>query len=209
VEQPRRGRGRPPGGEATTRATKDSIVAAAFRVFSESGYVNASLREIARQCGVSHATLLHHFPHKSELLAATLARRDAEFPDDFGGQSIDDVLLDMVEGARRNESRLGLVRMYTLLSAEAGDPTHPAHPYFERRTREFTALVAGILRRGQEDGTVSRDHTPEQLAVNVMALWDGLQVLAAISVDPVCVADQLQVAFEQLLRRPLRRQPSA
>lgn len=199
-----RGPGRPPGGEAVTRATRASIVDAAFRVFSENGYASASLREIARQCGVSHATLLHHFPRKADLLTATLERRDLQFPEIAESTPVDVLLADMVEGARRNENQPGIVHVFTVVAAEAADPDHPAHAYFERRTTQFIASVAACLRHGQENGTVPTHWSAESMATNIIALWDGLQLHVPLNPAPVSIADQLQLSFEAMLGRPIR-----
>ncbi|MDN5572162.1 MAG: TetR/AcrR family transcriptional regulator [Propionibacteriaceae bacterium] len=176
---------------------------AAYRVFSENGYANASLREIARLCGVTHATLLHHFPRKVELLTATLAKRDAQFPQDLVSSELTTVLADMVAGARDNDGQPGLVHTFTRVSAEAADPHHPAHAYFERRTLNFITMLSAPVQRALDDGSLTSDASAEEIATNIMALWDGLQLIAPLSPTPISIADQLQIAFEALLGRPL------
>jgi TetR/AcrR family transcriptional regulator of autoinduction and epiphytic fitness len=49
-----------------------AILAAAARPFLENGYDRTSLAEIARQAGVSKATLFKQFPTKAELFEATV-----------------------------------------------------------------------------------------------------------------------------------------
>jgi TetR/AcrR family transcriptional regulator, cholesterol catabolism regulator len=46
----------------------DSILAAAARIFAEKGYHNASIRDIARETGVSLSGLYYYFQSKEELL---------------------------------------------------------------------------------------------------------------------------------------------
>lgn len=53
------------------------IVDGASEMFAEHGYDGASIRSIAKHVGVSHPGLLHHFPTKESLLAATIDRLEA------------------------------------------------------------------------------------------------------------------------------------
>lgn len=200
----RRGPGRPLGGEATTQATKASLVAAAYEVFSETSYVSASVREIARRCGVSHPTLLHHFPHKVELLLAVLDRRDMSFNVELSGEppAIDQLFAEMVQQARINEYLPGIVRMYTLLAAEAYDETHPAHAFLVRRHERIVALVEASMSRAQKTGKLGEHWDPRALAVDVVCFWDGLQLNAPVN-RALVVADQLQFFLETILGRPI------
>lgn len=48
--------------------TRDKILEAALKLFSEKGYLGATTREIAREAGVAEITLFRHFPSKEKLL---------------------------------------------------------------------------------------------------------------------------------------------
>ncbi|MFB6182182.1 MAG: TetR/AcrR family transcriptional regulator, partial [Candidatus Magasanikbacteria bacterium] len=48
--------------------TKDKILQAGQRKFSQQGYEKTSMRDIADQVGVSKANIYHHFSSKQELL---------------------------------------------------------------------------------------------------------------------------------------------
>lgn len=203
LTKPRRGPGRPRGGEATTQATRDSILEAAYDVFSESGFTGASMREIARRCDVSLATLVHHFPHKGDLLVAVLDKRDDSFtvyPAD--PPPLDLLFADMVRRARHNQETEGLVRLYTRLTAEASDPSHPDHAYFVRRQSVLTTYLAAGIRRARELGTVSPATDPDELAIAITSLWDGLQVNAPYN-PKINIAGHLKAFLEAILGRPL------
>src|SRR5712692_3347542 len=53
-----------------SKATQRAIIAAARQLFAERGFEATSLEELARHAGVSKGALYHHFPDKSEVLAA-------------------------------------------------------------------------------------------------------------------------------------------
>lgn len=50
----------------------ERINEAAVRLFARNGYVATGIRDIAREAGISSATLYHHFANKEELLVAIM-----------------------------------------------------------------------------------------------------------------------------------------
>ena len=52
--------------------TKQSILAAAQKIFTERGFAKASLSDIAREANVTRGAIYWHFENKSELLAALM-----------------------------------------------------------------------------------------------------------------------------------------
>jgi AcrR family transcriptional regulator len=158
--------------------TKDRIVEAAADLFSRSGYLAVSQRDIAAAANITHAGLLHHFPGgKDELLMQVLARRDAIdaavlFDEDLGAWEHLEHTVHIVE---RNARTPGLVALYAKLSNEASDADHPAHTYFRRRYEilrtHFAAILGELVDRG--DGRTGPD--PDAAAQQLIALLDGLQ----------------------------------
>lgn len=192
-------RARKPRGEyAKSEATRRAILDAALEVFAESGYRKGSLREVAQRVGMSEAGLLHHFPSKSALLAAVLDRRDqhslARVPLTEGDGAA--TLRGLVELAAYNASVPGVVELYTILSAEATAPNHPAHEYFIGRY-EFTRTN---LRRAFEslraEGRLIEGGDPQRAAVATIAMMDGLQVQWLLDRDVVDMAQELRMFFD-------------
>lgn len=60
-------------------AKRDSIIAAAARLFSERGYDASPVSEIARQAGVSEGAIFRHFKTKEDLLCEILGTIRATF----------------------------------------------------------------------------------------------------------------------------------
>lgn len=56
------------------RNTKDLTLEAAIDLFSEKGYSNVSMRDLAKQVGIQPATLYHHFKNKEEIMSEILVR---------------------------------------------------------------------------------------------------------------------------------------
>lgn len=59
-------------------ATRDALMSAARRLFTERGYDNVGTEEIVRTAGVTRGALYHHFGGKAELLEAVYERLEAE-----------------------------------------------------------------------------------------------------------------------------------
>jgi len=191
-------------GYATGRATKADIVDAAFHVFAESGYGGTSVREIARRAGIDHATLLHHFPHKPLLLQAVLEHRDEL--QHIEPTSLDETLALLLGIAVRNEETPGLTKLFTLLAAECGDPDHPARPYLQNRLLQLRRQIAEHIRGAQASGQVSPDVDPDAAAADLIALWEGLQLQAPLSPEPLPVSKHLAGAFATVAGHPIEPQ---
>jgi AcrR family transcriptional regulator len=165
-------------GYKKSEATKERVLKAAYEQFSTYGYHGASLREIATLCGISHPGIRHHFPTKEDLFIEVLRERDSRVRSIVEtwiaekGVSIEGV----VEIARQNMTTPGLLELFTITAAQAGNPDHPAHDFFVMRYAERRRLYAKYLRIGQEQGTVRRDIDLEDTASTIVALLDGIAI---------------------------------
>lgn len=54
--------------------TREAVLEAALRLFSEHGYLGVRVEDIAREAGVSRATFYKHFAEREEILAMLLTR---------------------------------------------------------------------------------------------------------------------------------------
>ena len=159
--------------------TREAILERALEAFGEVGFAGASIRDIAARAGITHPTLLYHFPTKADLLLAVLAARDDTDDGhhvDFHALPGDAKLRVLVRSARVNATKRGIVELFAQLSAEASLPQHPARDFFERRY----ASLRDSLARGVEDlqarGLAQAGLDPEVTASTVIAIMDGLQV---------------------------------
>jgi AcrR family transcriptional regulator len=82
-----RKRGRPPGQSPQGAAARDRLYATAIRLIAERGYEATTLREIAKEAGVSVGLLYRYFPSKQAVvialydeLSSDYARQAAEMP---------------------------------------------------------------------------------------------------------------------------------
>ncbi|WP_406141457.1 TetR/AcrR family transcriptional regulator [Streptomyces sp. NBC_01089] len=181
--------------------TRARILDSAAELFSRSGFNAVSLREIAACAGLTHAGLLHHFPGKEQLLLEVLSRRDETdaawlFPRILEPAAPEpppaERLRRVVELVGRNSRTPGLVGLYAKLSAEASGPDHPAHHYFVERYRRLRAELGALLGAlfAAADPPVRAE--PQAVAVQLLALLDGLQTQWLLEPGAVSMEDSVR-----------------
>ncbi|HEY0260794.1 MAG TPA: TetR/AcrR family transcriptional regulator [Lacisediminihabitans sp.] len=191
-------------GYAAGRARRDQIIAEATVLFGRLGFHSTTVVEIAAQCGISRAGLLHHFPTKESLLAAVLEERDREDRARFrqnGSASRDgiSVLRGMVDLASYNSSLPGIIALYAVLSAEATAEDHPAHAYFTKRYERIRSETRIALEQAKAAGHLVDGVDIPAAAIELTALMDGLQVQWLLAPHRVDMAQQLHQRIQQLL----------
>jgi AcrR family transcriptional regulator len=75
----RRKRGRPPGPTSQGAAARDRLYAIAMRLIAERGYEATTLRDIAKEAGVSVGLLYRYFPGKQAVVIALYDQLSAEY----------------------------------------------------------------------------------------------------------------------------------
>ncbi|MEW2290905.1 TetR/AcrR family transcriptional regulator [Streptomyces sp. NPDC047841] len=169
--------GRSRGPYAKTAQRRAEIIAAASRVFAVSGYHGGSLRQISRDLDLSFTSLLHHFPSKDELLVAVLEDADSAERDavetDLRERGVVEAMVNL---ASRNLRKPEMLRLVAVLAAEASSPGHPAHQWFDERYVRLRELLTEAIREDQRQQRAMSTAEPAQLAAQLIALWDGLQL---------------------------------
>ena len=183
-------------------ATRTQILDTALGVFATSGYRAASIRDIAAKCGISHPTLLYHFPSKAALLMAVLNRRDEIDIEDevFSELEPRAMLRHLIISARNNTHARGIVELFAQLSAEASDASHPAHNYFAQRYAELRSDLERSFTALEGEGALVDTVTPAQAAAHVIAVMDGLQVQWLLDPDAVDMETSLAALLRAFVR---------
>ncbi|MCT9819168.1 TetR/AcrR family transcriptional regulator [Microbacterium sp. W1N] len=189
------------GPYAKTAERRIEIIRTATAVFGAYGYRGGSLRQIAKQLDLSLTTVMHHFPTKAALLAAVLDQEDAADPD-AEQRARRDGFAPMVLGVvARNLGRRELVRMFSIVSAEATSPDHEAHDWLMRRYAAVTVDYARMIGHDQRAGRVRSTVAPEVLATLVVSGWEGIQIRwLADGTDPVAA---MTVLLQAVLDPPV------
>ncbi|WP_341977790.1 helix-turn-helix domain-containing protein [Microbacterium sp. LWO13-1.2] len=150
------------------------IIEQATTLISERGFSAFTLLGLAEACGMTRRGLDHYFTSREEILIAVLRHRDEVDVAVLGlgemGAALDreSAWRALDETVRRNASQREIVRLYTVLGAESLNPDHPAHGYFLERALTARRAIAAAIG--------SWHPRPEEFAIEVIAILDGLQI---------------------------------
>jgi len=145
---------------------RQELVETAVRVFTEGSYRGTTTAEIARAAGVSEPILYRHFASKRDLYLAALdhvwVRARTAWEDAL--LRTNDVREALEEMGRSHYSvrdcKVQLAELWVqALSEAAEDPELREH--LRRHMREVHDFMAGMIRRGQEQGVLHRDRDPD------------------------------------------------
>jgi BetI-type transcriptional repressor, C-terminal len=95
-------------------------------------------------------------------------------------------LEDYAEAIAHNIDRPGIVHLYLTFAAEAVDPDHAAHGFFQSRFQNLRNTLSSAIKRQQSKGNIIGSHDSDLQARLLIALADGLQLQSLV--DPECNA---------------------
>jgi AcrR family transcriptional regulator len=161
---------------------KPQIIAAAAEVLYERGLFDTRIGDIAERAGTSSPTILYYFESKDRLLEEAVEYADRTFYERLSegqGRFEDPVdrLTHLIEETSLGPGGTSL-NDYTLWMEiwvrARRDPT-VRRSYF-RLDRRQRALIADIVRDGQAAGAFNSEADPDDFALMLSGLMDGLGV---------------------------------
>lgn len=202
-ENGRAGRGAGRGTYAVGDERRLRILDAAVEHFAQWGFHASSLARIAKDVGITQGGLLHHFRSKEDLLVQVLERTEQQDAERFFGKDFAtaaECYASLLRLTEYNAARLGRTRMFNVLAAEAGDPGHPAHPYFVRRYAELVSVMSASLRRAVESGELRGGTDVAAMAEETAAVMDGLQIQWVLDPQGFDMVSRFRAYADRLLR---------
>ena len=189
------------GNYAKGISTRQEILEVALEVYSRQGYGNTSVREIARQTGLSQAGLLHHFNSKQELFVEVLRLRDTRNRDaQASGDDRSMTVEGLVEVVRHNAEEPELVRLFATMSSGSTSASNPSHDFFQDRYVWLRGELADDVRNHQAAGELAADLDPVKVASLLVAAADGLQVQWLLDAESGDMGASLQWLWQTLQR---------
>lgn len=185
----------------TREQTRARLLAAAVSVFARRGFASASVEDVAAAAGLTKGAVYSSFASKEQLILAVMEERitarlcaagtafAAAGDPGSGANRVGTRLIEAVH-ADADWQRL-FIDYWTHAMREPRLRRHLA----ERRG-ELRATIATAIRRAVEEQDVSLAVTPEELAVTLLALSNGLAIESEI--DSTAVPEDL---FGRLLGR--------
>jgi AcrR family transcriptional regulator len=153
----------------------DSVTDVAFRVFAERGYDATSMDDVAREAGITKASIYHHVPSKEALLARGLDRALAALfavldepaaQEGSPGERLAAIVRRVAEITMSMRAEVSV-----LFRVRGNSPTERAA--LERR-RSFDAIVTELVDQAQGEGSVRRDIEPAMLVRLIFGMSNSL-----------------------------------
>jgi AcrR family transcriptional regulator len=147
---------------ADARANRSALLASAARLFAEQG-PDVALEAVARDAGVSIATLYRNFPGREDLVAAT-----------YGAEITALGEVDLDDGTAADALRRWLARFveYARTKRALGDLLHALPEGSQPPAREaVVGSLDAILAAGAQDGSLRADRDAEDVIALLTGLW--------------------------------------
>lgn len=168
------------GTSAKGSARREEILTGLMQKIARQELRNPSLRELGKAIGIEPAHILYYFDSREALLQAVIMRWDEEAR--ISAINTEQTLETFVEQIRRNIKIPGIVHLYLSFAAEAIDPQHAAHDFFQRRFERVRATLTQRILREQKEGKIADHIDADAKARQLLALADGLQLQSLV--DP-------------------------
>lgn len=162
----------------TVSETAQLLLDAAERRIRDAGYNGFSFRDLARDVGITSASVHHHFPTKAALAATVAARYGDRFIAALQARGEDEVVAACRDLFRASLAADGRMCLCGILGAEAGGL--PKEVAAEAR-RFFTRCVDYLAQRLKPASTAT--------AMQVIATLEGAMILAR-AFDDIATFDQ-------------------
>jgi len=162
-------RGKAKGGSLRQRkkdGRRAAILRAARLIFSEKGYEDASITDIARLAAVADGTIYRHFTNKKDLLYHVMIA--------FYERIIADVEQEVAQASDFRDRLYRLIRRHLLVFAEDVDlcrlfirEVRTADDYYNSLVyalnRHYTSILLDILKHGADEGEMLPDVNPKMV----------------------------------------------
>jgi AcrR family transcriptional regulator len=159
---------------------KPQIIAAAAEVLYERGLFDTRIGDIAERAGTSSPTILYYFESKDRLLEEAVEYADRQFYTRLSegqgrSERPSEKLVHLIEETSLGPGGLSDYTLWMEIWVRARRDESVRSSYFRLNLRERD-LIAGIVRDGQRVGEFSTEADPEEFALVLSGLLDGLGV---------------------------------
>jgi AcrR family transcriptional regulator len=191
--------------------TREQILDASLRLFSERGFARTSVRDIAQAAGITDAAIYYHFASKRDLFEALIEERGftaaldqlehVEITSDNPVQTIHAMAVNALQFIYQNRDLMKVL----MIEAMADDPV--ATDEYEVLVQRWKRAEARILRHYAERGllrTEDCDELGSQLVITVLGVLADFMMSAAIAPPDGEVPEELhrhvQTAMQHIVQ---------
>jgi TetR/AcrR family transcriptional repressor of nem operon len=168
--------------------TAQRILDVAERLVQSRGFNGISYANVAAELSITKASLHYHFPGKAELGEALIVRYAARFAGAL--EQIDGCVSDAraklaaYAGLYADVLRGERMCLCGILAAEYETLPRPMGAAVLRFFDDNEVWLAGVLARGQSEGTLSFEGSPSEAAQTILSGLEGAMLIARPYGDP-------------------------
>jgi TetR/AcrR family transcriptional regulator, transcriptional repressor for nem operon len=182
--------------------TRRTLLEAAFEEIHKSGFRGTDLETILERAGVTKGALYHYFESKEDLGYAVVDEVIAEIGREKWLRPLDkaenpiDMLAEIFLGSSTKPEHIRGGCPVNNLVLEMSPLDEGFRQRLAKQVDDWRKAIAGALRRGQEKGLVRDDLDSDEIAMFLMATYEGYISLAKNSQD----AETLQSGMRTLAK---------
>ncbi|WP_437729705.1 TetR family transcriptional regulator [Sorangium sp. So ce1335] len=171
-------------------ATREQILDAALRVFSQKGYSAATLQDVAAEAGLTRGAVYWHFQGKAELYTALVGERFAKASEVLAEalspryaplEAIERLLTRSLEVVEEDAEYRAVVSI-SLFKTELTPELEPGFQQKIASQRRLVDTLADLVRKGIAAGQIDRATDPRAAALAAVSLVNGAIALSLM--DP-------------------------
>ncbi len=196
--------------EAATLSKREIILNTATRLFSEKGYHNTALAEVAKLTGVAEGTIFYHFKTKEDLFAAILENIKLNLVEKYNEFFRE---RQFANGLERLESSIyfylflvgTMEEIFLILHRYDAYELAQGNPVFRRHFAEIYNFILDVFEKaileGQQDGSINVESSGKAAFI-IFSMVDGVARLRTFNLyDAASLYEQLQEACRRILQR--------
>ncbi len=165
--------------------TKEAILDAAVKMFSEKGVNLTTLSEIAQEAGVTRGAVYWHFNDKMDLFDALhermykpiseilLQELDGDHPDPI--RRLKEICIYLIKGLDSSPQKRQALKLFWVKCDYTGEWKLFREKHFERKHKS-KELFSRYFKEAQEKGMLSKNMDPEILTLSIGCFMKGIIV---------------------------------
>lgn len=189
--------------------TRELIISSAIDTFIEKGYSHTTLEDIVKRVGLTRGAFYWNFNSKKDILEEILRRYEAFYRDIYTSythyDSAYETLKSFLEVDLGKKNADNPYIKIVLYKVELSDGLPELTEIQSRLDRDFTAIIEGEIRRGQERGEFRTDISSRMLTLSLyMTLlgFDNYNVAETPRPDGTFFTeDEIKILVNLLLQR--------
>ncbi|WP_144743729.1 TetR family transcriptional regulator [Enorma burkinafasonensis] len=189
--------------------TRELIISSAIDTFIEKGYSHTTLEDIVKRVGLTRGAFYWNFNSKKDILEEILRRYEAFYRDIYTSythyDSAYETLKSFLEVDLGKKNADNPYIKIVLYKVELSDGLPELTEIQSRLDRDFTAIIEGEIRRGQERGEFRTDISSRMLTLSLyMTLlgFDNYNVAETPRPDGTFFTeDEIKILVDLLLQR--------